>query len=153
MKYGPVVPQIDDPRKMQFPHILFKPYHAVGPWPQAGTCDTKRRLRQIDHRQVLESAVEQFVDQCGGSSPNVYDLTVVFERNCVDQLKSGGGFRFKPAHLIRTLAGPYAFPMLSVSHMHLLTPQPLNSINRRAKGPFNLALALSETSGLTRTPS
>jgi hypothetical protein len=61
----------------------------------------------------------------------------VFERNCAYQLESRGGVGFKPTYLVRTVASPYAFPVIFGTQLHLLTPQPANWFNGSGKRPFN----------------
>jgi len=113
---SPVVPQIEPARRVNLPHIGFKPFDAAGPCAQPLLSVSERFRRDVQYGHALEARPEQTACQRGTAPAHINDPAVFSNPRVFYQPQRKRRFGLKPTEFRWPVASVNPFPMFLPLH-------------------------------------
>ena len=109
---GAVVPEAVCPGRLPLQEVRTQPLNPGRRLTKAGLRALQRPGRHIQHRDIGESSLDQFVDEPGRTAPHVDDRCVLRDAMRLDQFDRHPGLRLIPAPAPRAHPLVHRFPVL-----------------------------------------
>ena len=120
MKRGPVVPDIEGARRLPRGGVRRDPLRLAGCRTNPQLRRRKCGLRQIEHRDFIEAAHEQRIDEPRGAAADIDDCRLRIVGKSLDQAERRLRIRLRPADLLLALVAIDVLPVrLAIGFGHI----------------------------------